>query len=567
MEYTVGFAVRDNNNFYKIDVSKTLLHFIEYDFTYFWEQCIEAGRVGRKTGRLPQNAVNNAKAVISKAHPYIEACMTTDYSEIVTDCIIEYICHSERIGLEELWARCISPKNMYETAIFRRISEYKTSRAMNRWTSIVRLQEYSRNKLEFIFGPENEKTILNDDVVRVRKEYFDLALSVAANELGCPPSALPSVKLCNPATVPNAAFAVGKVAKAIYRRFSEALAQGRDMSVLEGRNCSRIQDQTAMEAYAYVKNMTRPGELDMKFALETIKSNPSELYLPDSLKAAIDLEFELMYKKGIYLRKCESCGKYFTVADINDDNPRCDRVNSSGKTCRQQYEELCESIAVKARESAEEEKRSSASANITETANIAENISPAAAVPVPEAPKPQGMPVPKELEKRGQKLYNALYKRVGRGIDENEFREWSQYLSNMKKNIKIGEATVSQFEEFLDYSDRLCEEVKLAAKNKTTHAPVEKTYEHTKEKEQNEQLELSDVKETTVIPAKENVEVKPFVPQTFDSLFDAFMAGYAKELDDEEVAPEKTEKKQVEIKMPQWEHLTREDAYGKKDDE
>lgn len=35
MENIVRFAVNDNNNFYKIELSKTLLHFIEFDFTYF----------------------------------------------------------------------------------------------------------------------------------------------------------------------------------------------------------------------------------------------------------------------------------------------------------------------------------------------------------------------------------------------------------------------------------------------------------------------------------------------------------------------------------------------------
>ena len=87
----VKFAVNDNNNFYKIELSKTLLHFTEFDFTYFWEQCIEAGRLARKSGRLPQNIISNAKTVVSRAHPFIEACLATDYSEIVTDCIIEYI--------------------------------------------------------------------------------------------------------------------------------------------------------------------------------------------------------------------------------------------------------------------------------------------------------------------------------------------------------------------------------------------------------------------------------------------------------------------------------------------
>lgn len=556
----VRFAVYDNNNFYKIELSKTLLHFTEFDFTYFWEQCIEAGRTARKTGRLPQNIISNAKTVVCRAHPYIEACIATDYSEIVTDCIIEYICHSERIGLEELWARCISPKNQYETAIFRRISEYKTNRAMNRWISIVRLQEYARNKIEFIFGTDNQGEILSDETIRTRKEYFDLAVSVAANELGCPPNALPSVKLCTPATLPNAAFAVSKVSKAIYRRFSEALSQGQDLSVMEKRDCTKIRDQIAMEAYTYVKNMSRPGEIDMKFTLEAIRENPAEIYLPDSLKAAIDLEFELMAQDKIYLRKCESCGRFFTVTD---DNPRCDRVNSSGKTCRRQYEELVESIAMEAIASSAAEEETI----VTESTvhHEAESF----------------FTLPPEMEKHSQKLYNALYKRVGKGFDENEFKEWSQYLSNMKRNFKTGEASLSQFEEFLDYSDRLCEEVKLAVKNKTVHAPVEKPFGYASSAAVQSQPESNAATEeakpavtaepdipaapqVATVVSPDTVEIKPFVPQAFDSLFDAFMAGYAQDAD-ESAAPEKNEKKHVEIKMPQWERLTREDAYGKKD--
>ncbi|MBP1548521.1 MAG: hypothetical protein J6A05_00830, partial [Oscillospiraceae bacterium] len=60
------------------------------------------------------------------------------------------------------------------------------------------------------------------------------------------------------------------------------------------------------------------------------------------------------------------------------------------------------------------------------------------------------------------------------------------------------------------------------------------------------------------------VTVKPFVPQAFDTVFDAYMAGQNNEEETNMVAPEKREKKYVEIKMPQWERLTREDAYGKK---
>ncbi len=596
----VRFAVYDNTNFYKIELSRTLLHFCEFDFTYFWEQCIEAGKSARKTGRLPQEIVGAAKTVISRAHPYIEACISTDYAEIVTDCIIEYICHSERIGLEELWARCISPKNPYETAIFKRVSEYKTNRAMNRWTSVVRLQEYAKNKMEYIFDTVEPGTVLSDETIRTRKEYFDLTVSVAANELGCPAAALPSVKLCTPATLSNAAFVVGKVAKSIYRRFADALAEGRDMSVMEKRDCSGIRDQLAMEAYSYVKNMTRPNDIEMNFALESIRENPAELYCPDSLKAAVDLEFELMVRNKIYMRKCENCGRFFAALD---DNSRCNRVNSSGKTCRQQYEELVQSITggvlPNASNNAETE-------NISEVKPVPEPISPNPSLPVPPPPEVhEPVIVPKETEKRAQKLYNALYKRVNKGIDENEFKEWSQYLSNMKRNLKLGEASLKQYEEFLDYSDRLAEEVKIAGKNKTVHAPVEKTYEHKEEnvskaaeasetgqayqadeksggeKEEiseeefveiaqlTERLEKAEAEKLKSVPkvpqvestvvSSERVRVKPFVPQAFDSLHDAMMAGNA-----ENSGENQPEKKVKKVVKPVWEHISREDAFKDK---
>lgn len=605
----VRFAVYDNTNFYKIELSRTLLHFTEFDFTYFWEQCIEAGKAARKTGRLPQNIVTGAKAAVGRAHPYIEACIGTDYSEIVLDCIIEYICHSERIGLEELWARCISPKNPYEEAIFRRISEYKANRAMNRWTSIVRLQEYAKNKMTFIFDTDDIGTILSDDTVRARKEYFDLALSVAANELGCSGNLLPSVKLLTPATLPNSAFVVGKVSKSIYRRFADELAEGRDLSAMEKRDCSKIRDQLAMEAYSYVKGMTRPNEIEMNFALEAIRENPAEIYYPDSLKATIDLEFELMVRDKIYMRKCENCGRFFTALD---DNTRCDRVNSSGKTCRRQYEELVESISAKAGgardgQGAVSQTEGNAYTENTETANITE-ISPVSSlIPPPEVREP--VAVPKETEKRAQKLYNALYKRVNKGIDENEFKEWSQYLSNMKRNLKLGEASLKQYEEFLDYSDRLCREVKLASKNKTVHAPVEKPYDmsnpvgktanNTEKAEtpaetdrndaaneisEEEFVEIAELSEKIekkhaekaasetapkvpqvegTVVSSDNVKVKPFMPQAFDSLYDAMQAGSSDDEDGGESA--KKHGKPVEIKKPKWERLSREEAFKDND--
>ncbi|MDE6709832.1 MAG: hypothetical protein K2J76_05025, partial [Oscillospiraceae bacterium] len=198
---------------------------------------------------------------------------------------------------------------------------------------------------------------------------------------------------------------------------------------------------------------------------------------------------------------------------------------------------------------AEQEQQALSAASAATTSEIQTTL-------IPELPKPVPVEVPKETEKRGQKLYNALYKRVGRGIDENEFKEWSQYLSNMKRNLKIGEATLSQFEEFLDYSDKLYEAVKIASKNKTTYSPTEKPYGKNGKKKAPEK-EKND--EPVSLISSENVDVKPFKPQTFDSLSDAVAAF-------EDGGENAQKKKPVEVKAPTWEHLSREDAYGKNND-
>ncbi len=545
VEKIVQFAVRDSNNLYKLELCRTLLHFTEFDFTYFWERCMDAGRAAKKSGHLPASTVSNAKSVICAAHPYIEAMINSDYSDIVTDCIIEYICHSERISVDELWVRCISPKSKYEEAIFNRISMFRSGKASNGWTNIVRIQEYARNKLDFIYNTNEEKTPDTPEVLKTRKEYFDVSCSVAANELGITGDQLPSVSVCNIGLAPNSTFMNAKVAKAVYRRFSEALQLGGDMSVPPSKNCEYIKDKLAMDAYDFVRGMKRPGEIDMKFALEAMADNPTEVYLPNSFKAMIDLEFDLIMKNGFVLRKCEECGKYFIA---EDDSFLCSRINSSGMTCRQQSNALKTAIA-------------EASEALRATENDTDN----------EQIK-KGEAIPAELEKRGQRIYNALYKRVGKSMEENEFREWSRYLSDMKKNIKTGEATLEQLNEFLDYSDRLCTEVKKGKMTKQTQFRYPEVKEEPAEKKRSSGrvippdspimsvLKQDDPVVDIIKADSKSVRIiKPFKPEAFDSLADAFMAG--KDFDDEDITEKKPE---PEIKEYNWTRLTREEAYGSK---
>ncbi len=572
----IRFAVRDNTNIYKLELAKSLLYFTEFDFTYFWEQCIEAGKTARKTGRLPQNHVTTAKSIISKAHPYIESLIASDFSEIVTDCIIEYICMSDRITSDELWTRCISSKNPYENAIFKRISEYKANRAINQWNNIVRIKEYASNKLAFIYDHDENGSSLKRESIRARRDYFDLTASVSANELRLPCGRLPSATFCNAASLPNSTFVISKVSKAVYKRFSDVFASVPDESLPENRDYTYTKDKLAMDAYGYVKGMPRPTDIEMKFALEAFLETPEEVYLPDSFKAVIDLEFNLMLKEDITIRRCKSCSRYFAA---DTDSIYCDRVNSSGKTCRRLHEESLKEITPNPAE---------ATLSGAENPDSAYGAFSQAYVPpwrlVP--PPNKGVSVPAEMEKQGQKLYNTLYKRLGKGMSENDFKEWSQYLSHMKRNVKTGDATVGQLAEFLSYSEELAEAVKAAGKiyktaenlTSNTSQYIQESFDDTMNRpvasviKANETHEMTSagidfkaedftgeaLPENTAEPAAE--KIKPFTPESFASLSDAMLRERSEK--DAGVSSVPVNKKYIEIKEPNWKRMTREEAYA-----
>ena len=574
---------------------------MEFDFTYFWEQCIEAGRNARKTGRISQNMVNMAMNALVKCHPYVEACASTEFSSVVLDCIIAYICHSEGIGLEELWARCISPKSLYEKAIFNRVSEYKTGRGINQWINIVRMQEYARSKIKFIYECDSNVMLRPEDY-RTRTEYFDLAFSVAANETGCPMDKLPSVKMYTPSTLPDSVFMMGRMSKNIYRRLSDVLrdAEMWDEKALNDHN----RDQTALDAFSYVKDMPRPAENDMRFALEAVSELPETVYVPDSFKAMIDLEFTLMSQKGIYMSKCPRCGRFF-VRDPQEKSPYCHRVNSSGMTCTEQINEELGIAAMKRGEVPPQEEKPASENNApeNETENIANTEEAAVAVshnenvsqpePVPEAmpepakpvffdEKPQPIEIPKELEKRCQRVYNMLYKRIGTLMTEKEFREWSGYLSDTKRDLREGNAEISQMEEFLDYWETAVKKQSRKSrrhKEEAYNAPsyienVPVSHSDTEGNELSsmfdEAVKAAEEKEDSGISpagteaAPEERSFKPFEPPKYSTVLEAMLDGKYKseelltDSSGDSAADDDITVNGKKITLPNWERITRE---------
>lgn len=588
----ITFAVNGNNSFHKLELSKALLRFAEFDFTYFWEQCIETGRNARKTGRISPNLQALAVNALIKCHPYVEACINTEFSAVVLDCIIAYICHSEGIGLEELWARCISPKSLYEKSIFNRVSEYKTGRGINQWINIVRIQEYARSKMKFIYECESN-VMLTAEEYRARREYFDLAFSVAANEIGCPMREMPCVRKYSPSSLPDSVFMMGRVSKNIYKRLSDVLSKA---DMWDGRKLNdHNRDQSALDAFSYVKDMPRPEIIDMNFALESICALPDTIYVPDSFKAIIDLEFSCMYENGIFLSKCPRCERYF-VRSLDDKTPYCSRVTSSGMTCAEMINEELGIAAMKkghiyeppsddAQEQPVNENEVSTPASAEpEPDEVSETISFAPPPPSPP-PEPVNIEIPKDLEKRCQRVYNMVYKRVGRLMSSEEFTEWSKYLSDMKRDLRSGNAEFVQAEEFLDYWENAAKKQGKKGKNKLpdnlpvqNRTPIEPLAMPDVQDEP-EQTTLSDFFDEAVKLAEDapkqqpkaekktetenEKEFKPFTPPKYNTVLEAMLDGKYKsdELLDsgstEDISDLTVNGKKVSL--PNWERINRED--------
>lgn len=403
----ISFVTKYSNCFYKIELSKTLLHFIEFDLSYFHEQAIALGKQSKKASTFSYEQSYILRNLLSKCHPYFESLVNFDFDAIVVDCIIEHICRTENIGLEALWSSCISPKDSYEKVIFSRISEYKTNRAINEWINLIRIQEYARTKTAFVF--DGDPCSLPEAKARCR--YFDLAYSVAAKETGYPSDELPSVQRYSLTQMPNAVFIIKKASKDIYKRVEEKLNAAPDPTKIRMNDIMR--DSYALDAFDYIKDITRPPEFEMLAAIESFRFSPNVVYLPNSFKSIIDLEFEKMLDNGIMFQKCESCKRYFN-RDINYNGKLCDRVKSSGKSCR---------------EEAESEKQDKPVIN-------------------------------EEVKQKSEKLYTQLYKKIGTEIPKSEFNEWSEYLIRLRNNVENHNSTIEDLESFLKYTEKMYGELR-----------------------------------------------------------------------------------------------------------
>ena len=400
MEKTLKLVGKTSNEIFTLRYPTSLLDFTEYDFSYFAKHSIDLCNESLKSGVENIDRIADLRHDIQSAHCFIEHNIRTIYDKIVLDCWIDYVCRRDSIGLNVLWNRFIRCRTDFEKAVFSRLCDFRYNRAINEWLNIVRVQDYARCKVEFIFV-DGIKTV---EEAIARRNYFDLAFSVTARELGCRIEDLGVTKTFSAGRVPTAPFLFPTVSKEIVRNLLGDFDYSEDYS--EIGDYSDISDKIAMDAFARMK-AGLPQDLSKYGIMHgSMDSYRETIYMPCSLKAAIDLEIDAIIESGAWLGKCKRCGRYF-LRDKEHLQEYCSRIMpSTGKTCLEVW----------------------------------------------EAEHPKKPAIDEYMEKKCREVNEMMFARVDKTISGTEYNYWHSYLEAMKQKVLNGEISVDELENFLDYS-------------------------------------------------------------------------------------------------------------------
>ncbi|MBD5130464.1 MAG: hypothetical protein HDT43_11190 [Ruminococcaceae bacterium] len=398
MERTLKLVGKTSNEIFLLRYPATLLDFCDFDLSLFAKDSVDLCNEALKTGTLNDDRAAELRKDIQNAHCYIRQHIRTVYEKVVLDCWIDYVCRRDNIGDSALWNRFVRCKSPFEKAVFARLCDFRYNRDINQWLNIVRVQDYARTKVNFVFT-ETVKTV---EEVAARRNYFDLAFSVTARELGCRIEDLGVTKVFSVGRIPTAPFMFPNISKEIVRNVLAEFDYSDDYSDVE--EYGDTADQIAMDAFSRMKEGL-PQELSSYSIVRGKMENyPEKIFMPCSLKAVVDLEIDTMIENGGWLAKCKRCGRYF-MKDNEHPEDYCSLYIPNGKTCLELWEE--------------------------------------------ENPKPK---VTSELEKRCAEVTDEMYQRVDKTMSVKEYDYWHNYLEAMKKKVDNGEIAPEELENFLNYS-------------------------------------------------------------------------------------------------------------------
>ncbi len=401
MERVLRLVGKTSNEIFLLRYPQTLTTFCEYDLTYFVENATEVCNEALKSGELDVDRVTELRNSLKNLHIYVEHHIRTIYDKIVLDCWIDYVCRRDNVGTGSLWNRFIGCKTPFEKLVFTRLCEFRYNKAINEWLNLVRVQDYAKNKVSFIFS----KNLKSAEDAAARRNYFDLIFSVTAKELGCRIEDMAETKVFSIGRVPTAPYMFPNISKNIVKNVLADFDYDDDYSNSNGYG--ELSDQIAMDAFLHMKAGLE-GEFDSYNITDSkMEKNLEKVYMPLGLKAAVDLEIDALIEHGGWLARCKRCGRYY-LRDAEHREEFCSLPNPGGKTCLEIYEI--------------------------------------------ENPKPK---FPPELEKKCGEITDEMYDRVDKTMSLSEYQKWKAYLESMRRKVENAEIPAEDLEAFISYSRTL----------------------------------------------------------------------------------------------------------------
>ena len=398
MERVLNLAGKNSSEIFQLRYPFSLLTFCDYDLSYFAENAVAVCDEALHSGELDTDRVTDLRNSLRNMHVYIEHNLRTVYDKIVMDCWIDYICRRDNIGTSGLWNRFIDCKTPFEKSVFVRLCEYRYNKGINEWLNLVRVQDYAKNKVYFLFSKE----LSGVEEASARRNYFDLMFSVTARELGCRLEDLGVTQVFSAGRAPSAPFMYPSISKDIVKNLLSDFDYSDDYSDIGSYEA--LSDQIAMDAFSHMKSGLQQELSSYNMSRPAMENAPGKIYMPCGLKAAVDLEIDALLESGGWLARCKRCGRYY-VKDSEYTEDYCS-LPGKGRTCLEIYEA--------------------------------------------EHPRTRVTP---EMERECREIMDEMYDRVTAGtLSLKEYEGWRLYLEAMKGKVNNGEIQPDDLTAFIAYS-------------------------------------------------------------------------------------------------------------------
>lgn len=500
MKRTISLVGANSNDIYTLPFPENIIDFCSFDYSFFLEQSIALCRDFMQHGDYLLDEVVKLRTSICASHKYIEHNIRGVFEKVVIDSWIEFICRQNEISATTLWNSFMECKNDFEKEVFSRLCEFRYGRAINQWVNILKIQDYAKSKVDFIFG----KKLKNSEEARLRASYFDLLFNLVANEQGYEVGKFGVTKIYTSGRTPSSPFIFNNTARETLRHVLTDVQYASSVPKIKN-NSGAMTDLEAMEAFSLLKHhIPKHNDNIANTIIKSLSNAPSTVFMPTSFKAAIDLEIDALLNSGAIIQVCGRCREYY-VKDEEYQYDYCDKLQRDGRTCLSIMQEKGSANATYTRElpridqqlfygeknfedpnyvdeddfveteddvhednyseemvdesdselefhaeikrshnQVNDNARYNESKSINDKNNNEEKINR-------HSEPPKKFPV-SELNERCNKLYKEMTARVNVDMTQRDFSDWFQYMLLMRDNVSKGIATAEDFVNFEEYS-------------------------------------------------------------------------------------------------------------------